>query len=579
MFMGVFMRNLKKEMTIFIILLFIVLFSVNFFFVASCKDSFQPSFEQQDTELENTIDGDTRLVVVIHDTPFKKDDKTVEKLNINIIEMVIINQNDQHITILDEKRSMDILAVSRNDPVVLSNVSVEPGTYKELRLILEDNSTIQVDGETFPIKIPSGSQSGLKLKGPFEIPKGKLFRLTIDFIANESVHYNKGQGYMLKPVLQISSTAEITGIFRGYLSISNSIGVCETIVQLNSDNSARLKISNYPNYTLYADYNYNSSKKEIRMTNTSLSAPGLKKRELKEVMKRMPSTIILPVKQWSLDSIIAIDTGGLVCDMYRVDEFNFSLGTSFTEFTLNIEYPDASKSGKDVITEIMFIDTGMPPITLINEFEGNRITENVHVLNSYIKGSSTRIQITSYLFDDPSNMNIDTGYYASMPAILMVDSVFSESSENPWQKASVFTLVRDSNNQIFTVTFPKKLNIRIEHNNFTNNNPVVSWDSYVGANNGYFVLVLVEDKEIIPPVSGDNFFAIAYHEYTKETKVTVRSNRVKFTPVNSPLNQIPPSIITGDIIRIEVFVLDSTGSLNTRTRQGALLFDTLTIKR
>lgn len=91
--------------------------------------------------------------------------------------MVIIDQNDVHRTILDEERSMDILAISRADPVVLSNVSVEPGTYKELRLVLIDNSTIQVDGQVFPIKVPSGSQSGLKLKGPFVIPAGKLFQL------------------------------------------------------------------------------------------------------------------------------------------------------------------------------------------------------------------------------------------------------------------------------------------------------------------------------------------------------------------------------------------------------------------
>jgi len=181
-------------------------------FIGTCKN---PSASKNNDfgELSDTPDGSTRLLVAIHDTPFKMQDKTVEALFITVEQMVIIDSNGKHFTILEEERSMDILAISRNDPVVLSDVSVEPGDYSELRLVLKDDSTIVVDGETHPIKIPSGSQSGLKLKGPFVIPKGKLFRLTIDFVANESVHWNNGQGYMLKPVLRISSTAERTSTY------------------------------------------------------------------------------------------------------------------------------------------------------------------------------------------------------------------------------------------------------------------------------------------------------------------------------------------------------------------------------
>jgi len=192
-----------------------------FVFIGTCKN---PSASKNDDfgELSDTPDGSTRLMVAIHDTPFKMQDKTVEALFITVEQMVIIDSNGTHFTILEEERSLDILAISRDDPVVLSDVSVEPGSYSELRLVLKDDSTIKVDGETHPIKIPSGSQSGLKLKGPFVIPQGKLFRLTIDFVANESVHWNKGQGYMLKPVLRISSTAEIVGIFRGNLTVSGT---------------------------------------------------------------------------------------------------------------------------------------------------------------------------------------------------------------------------------------------------------------------------------------------------------------------------------------------------------------------
>jgi len=566
-----------KIRSFFLILSVFALVSAFVFVITTCKSPADDHINVNSGNLEDTPDGDTRLVVAMHDAPFKMEGRDVQELNLTVLQMVIIDSNDNHITILNEERRMELLSVSRNDPVILSDVSVAPGTYKELRLVLKDNSTIKVDGEVYPIKIPSGSQSGLKLKGPFVIPRGKLFRLTIDFVAAESVHWNKGQGWMLKPVLRISSAAEIIGIFRGNLTVSGSLGACETLLQLYSDNTARMRVADYPNYTLNANYAYDSLRKNISLVNISLDAPGLKKRELKKVMKRLPDSITLPVKQWSLDSIISVDINGMVCNLYRVDSFDFSAGVTFTEFILNVDYPDASKTGKDVITEIRFIDTGMPPITLINEFEGSRITETVQVLNSYIQGSSTRIQITSYLFNNPDDMNIEPGLYASIPTVLMAGSYFSETTANPWQKADIFTLIRDGENQEFTVKFPPGLHIKMNHENFTNNAPVVSWDAYPGAK-GYFVMVLVEEKDKTAISAGSDGLAIAFYKYTKETQVMVNSERIRFTPVHSTIGTFPPSIAAGDKIRIEVFVLDGTGILNTYKYQGALLMDAVTVK-
>jgi hypothetical protein len=568
-----------KKNAFFLFFAALILIAASILIITTCKlptDHINSNYN----ELEDSPDGDTRLIVAMHDAPFKMEDHNVQELNITVEQIVIIDENDKHITILQEERHIELLSISRSDPVVLSNVSVEPGTYKELRLVLKDNSTIKVDGEVHPIKIPSGSQSGLKLKGPFVIPRGKLFRLTIDFVASESVHWNKGQGWMLKPVLQISNDAEIIGIFRGNLEIADDLGACETLFQMYSDNTARLRISDYPNYTLYANYVYNSSRKEIRITNISLSAPGLKKRALKAIMKKLPNEIVLPVKQWSIDSIIAIDTNGLKCNLYRVDGFNFSDGVSVTEFILNIDYPNGSKNGKDVITEIQFIDTGMPPLTYLSTFEGSRITLNVSALNSSIQGSSTRIQVTSYLFDDPSELNFESGIFASRFVPLMVtDSHFSESTNNPWQKPNVFTLIRDANYQEFTISFPTRLNIKMEHDNFTNNRPIITWDSYPNASHGYYVHVLVRNKNRTAYDNRENYLTTAYEAYTKEPKVTVFSNLITFTNTYTTIHEIPPSIEKGDFMIIEVFVLDGSGSLDMQAQKGAILMSKKIINR
>jgi len=566
------MSSLIKKRSFFLFLSAFALVSALVSVITTCKSPADDQINANSGDLEDSPDGDTRLVVAMHDAPFKMEGRDVQELNLTVLQIVIIDSNDKHITILDEERQMELLSISRSDPVVLSNVPVEPGTYKELRLVLKDNSTIKVDGEVHPIKIPSGSQSGLKLKGPFEIPKGKLFRLVIDFVASEFVHWNKGQGWMLKPVLRISSAAEIIGIFRGSLTLSGNIGYGETLVQLYSDNTARLRIARYPNYTVWAGYNYNSVTRILQLDNINLDAPGLGKRKLKAVMKKLPDSISLPIKQWSLDSIIAIDTQGMTANLYRVEEFNFSRGVSFTEFTLHIDYTGTVGSDWYVLTEVVFLDSGMPVETVISPMQGSRTTQQVLVPNDSIQGTSTRIHITSFLFRNYDDINIEWGTYASIQTPMMVSgSRIYESTANSWQpSSSVFRLYRDTGGE-FTVAFPKSMNIKMDHKNFTSNKPIVNWEPYPGAT-GYLVVAIIENKNRKPE---NEFYKLAYNYYTTGTSATVDSELISFTPAGSQ----PTRIDKGDFIVIEVYALDGSGFLDTANRTGALFRDTLTVVR
>ncbi|MCL2441956.1 MAG: DUF4382 domain-containing protein [Treponema sp.] len=559
----------------FLILGFSILF-------ATCNLFIQPEFSPDDYDnLESAPDGDTRIIIGIHDAQQQaRSIQGIGSLNLVVRQIVIIDTSGKQTIIMDEERTVDILSASRSNPVILSNVSVEPGVYKELRLVLSNNSTINVSGETHPIRVPSGESSGLKLKGPFEIPRGKLFTLYIELDTARSVSWNRGQGYMLSPVLRVSNGPNVLGIFRGNYSIAGILGSCETLLQLYDDHTARLRIADYPNYTLFANYNYNSIRRDLRLTNFNLVAPDLGRRELREVMSNIPDEIVLPVRQWSLDSIIAIDTFGFVCNLYRVDDFDFSEGVTFTEFTLNINYPGSSVNGKNVLTEIRFIDTGMPPLVHFSKFEGNFITEKILVPNNSIQGSSTRIHITSYLFDDIRNLNTEIGLFASKPTLFMTKSSFSESTDNIWQKPDVFNVIRGMTGQEFTISFQPRLNIKMHHDNFTNNRPLITWDSYPGASNGYFVLVLIPNKDEEEIEEGNNsFFTIGFHAFTNETQVRVNTSRITFTNTYSSIHEIPPKITNGDIIKIEVYVLDGSNTLNTATQKGAYLMDTIMFKR
>ena len=73
---------------------------------------------------------------------------------------------------------------------------------KEIRLILGSNNTIKVNGIVYPLVIPSGSESGLKIKVDKKLTAA-IETLIIDFDAALSIHEEGTGDYKLRPVLKI----------------------------------------------------------------------------------------------------------------------------------------------------------------------------------------------------------------------------------------------------------------------------------------------------------------------------------------------------------------------------------------
>lgn len=96
---------------------------------------------------------------------------------------------------------INLLDLSEADTLI-SEAELNEGFYSEVRLILGDDNDVVVDGETHPLKVPSGQQSGYKVKfGGEPLHSGEIMDLTIEFDADKSVHVTGNGMYMLKPVL------------------------------------------------------------------------------------------------------------------------------------------------------------------------------------------------------------------------------------------------------------------------------------------------------------------------------------------------------------------------------------------
>ncbi|MCI5166394.1 MAG: hypothetical protein D3903_09915 [Candidatus Electrothrix sp. GM3_4] len=141
-------------------------------------------------------------------------------------------------TVASGPMQLDLLDLA-DGRVDFANQVLLPERTKELRLILGDNNTITIDGESFPLSVPSGKKTGLKLKGRKAFPEEGGFLLSLELkldlqkqliVKREKVKSKgskkgsskgsrKGKkssyaySYKLKPVIQVKSAVVTPPIF------------------------------------------------------------------------------------------------------------------------------------------------------------------------------------------------------------------------------------------------------------------------------------------------------------------------------------------------------------------------------
>lgn len=87
------------------------------------------------------------------------------------------------------------------DTVIAQGI-VPSNRVKEIRFVLGSDNAIEIDSLSYPLVIPSGSESGLKIKLNKAL-NAQIDSLVIDFDAALSIHQTGTGQFMLQPVLKI----------------------------------------------------------------------------------------------------------------------------------------------------------------------------------------------------------------------------------------------------------------------------------------------------------------------------------------------------------------------------------------
>jgi hypothetical protein len=103
---------------------------------------------------------------------------------------------------LDTKAGIyNLLDFRDGKDTLLASGTVPSKSVQQIRLILGQNNSIKVSGIVFPLTIPSGAESGLKLMINKKLNQ-PVDTITMDFDAALSIH-EENQGYKLRPVIKI----------------------------------------------------------------------------------------------------------------------------------------------------------------------------------------------------------------------------------------------------------------------------------------------------------------------------------------------------------------------------------------
>ena len=121
-------------------------------------------------------------------------------------------------TINNKPATYDLLKLVNGANAVIGEDTLEAGYYSQLRLYIGSGSNIVMNGQTFNLTTPSGSQSGVKLNIDAAVQPGIAYLLTLDFDANRSiVQAGKSGKFLLKPVIRVVTTGT-TGLIAGTVS-------------------------------------------------------------------------------------------------------------------------------------------------------------------------------------------------------------------------------------------------------------------------------------------------------------------------------------------------------------------------
>lgn len=128
------------------------------------------------------------------------------QVNVEVIGMRVHTNTEGWIQIPIQTGVYDLLTLQNDITVVLADSVILPaGMIEQIRLELGPNNSLLTTDGLYPLTVPSGAESGLKINVSQELLPDSAMEIVLDFDAAASIVETGNGGYSLKPVIKIES--------------------------------------------------------------------------------------------------------------------------------------------------------------------------------------------------------------------------------------------------------------------------------------------------------------------------------------------------------------------------------------
>jgi len=172
---------------------------------------------------------DGKVSIYITDAP--TDDSNIEAVVVAINKIEMKGPDGwETVKEFETPFSLNLLDYQNGESYFVTESFIEAGTYKEVRLKLEaaseNDESGEVSGSYIKYKdgskkslfVPSGSQSGYKVKGEFTLPEEGAVAVTLDFDVRKSIVKAGASGkFLLKPTVRLIANQD-AAIINGHFT-------------------------------------------------------------------------------------------------------------------------------------------------------------------------------------------------------------------------------------------------------------------------------------------------------------------------------------------------------------------------
>jgi len=202
----------------------------------------QMEFGKTDDNLNNDVGT---LVVHLTDGPFPID--MIDSAMVTIVKVEVRSQyegdSSSFLTLMEDTLNFNLLELRNGVTAELLETDIPAGNYDLIRLYVDEANLAVKEGDTYDLKVPSGSQTGIKMfiKPALRVSGGMVTELLLDFDLERSFILKGNtkkpggiKGFNFKPVIRAVNQSK-AGSIKGMVSDTGGLVLANAEVWIEKD--------------------------------------------------------------------------------------------------------------------------------------------------------------------------------------------------------------------------------------------------------------------------------------------------------------------------------------------------------